>query len=71
MSGKPSIAEHPGFGDLSDREKEVLQMLIEGKSPKAIAFVIISTERTVDIHKNNILKKLGLDYTVDLTEFSS
>ena len=70
MSGKPSVKDHAGYGDLDDREKEVLQLMLEGKSPKAIAFMIISSERTVDIHLNNILNKLGLEHRKDLAQFA-
>jgi len=69
MNDKPSFAQHPGYADLDDREKEVLQLLSEGKTPKAIAFVITSSERTVDIHIKSILDKLGLEDRKELAEF--
>jgi len=45
---------------LTKREKEVLQLLTEGKSNKALAEVMGISEGTVKVHIKNILKKLGL-----------
>lgn len=50
-----------GFHTLSEREKEVLRLLAEGKSNKEIAGELFLSERTVKNHISNVLAKLQLD----------
>jgi DNA-binding NarL/FixJ family response regulator len=57
-------------GALSAREREVLQLLVEGKSSKEIAHVINVATRTVDLHRQNIMKKLDLYSVAELTKYA-
>ena len=45
---------------LSDRELEVLQLVVAGKTNAAIAAELFISERTVHRHVSNILSKLGV-----------
>jgi DNA-binding NarL/FixJ family response regulator len=48
------------LGDLSEREREVLGMLAEGLSNRAIAERLVVSGRTVETHVGQIFLKLGL-----------
>jgi DNA-binding NarL/FixJ family response regulator len=54
------LADHVSHSDLSAREREVLQHMLEGGSNKDIAAALFISEHTVNIHVKNILGKLGV-----------
>ncbi len=56
--------------DLSAREMEVLKLFAEGMSNRCIAEKLFISVRTVETHKNNIMKKINLKTTVDLVKFA-
>lgn len=49
------------YGGLTPREREVMRFLSQGRSNREIAESLFLSERTVENHVANILKKLGLD----------
>jgi two-component system, NarL family, response regulator NreC len=55
---------------LSSREREVLQMLAEGKTNKEIATVLELSVYTVDAHRGRIMEKLNLHSINDLVRFA-
>jgi len=64
---KPSAgAESP----LSGREREVLQMLAEGKSSRKIAGRLHVSVTTVDTHRKHIMDKLGFRSIAELTKYA-
>ena len=56
---RPERAE-PEPEELTEREREVLALLAEGRSNKEIAKALGVTERTVKGHVGNVLGKLGV-----------
>jgi DNA-binding NarL/FixJ family response regulator len=50
----------PPFASLTEREREVLGLLAEGRSNGAVARALWTTERTVETHVRHIFAKLGL-----------
>jgi two-component system response regulator NreC len=55
---------------LSSREREVLQMIAEGKTNKEIATVLNLSVYTVDSHRGHIMEKLNLHSVTDLVRFA-
>lgn len=56
--------------ELSGREKEILQLLTEGKSSKEIADILFLSFKTVDAHRKNIMDKLNLRTLPELTKYA-
>jgi DNA-binding NarL/FixJ family response regulator len=53
---------------LTQRQREVLQMVAEGKSNKEVAAMMKVTVKTIEFHKSRILKELGAHSTAELTK---
>lgn len=60
----------PGTEKLSPREKEVLQLLAEGQSTKAMAERLQVSPKTVDTHRQQLMRKLGLHSVASLTKYA-
>jgi DNA-binding NarL/FixJ family response regulator len=56
---------HDPIDDLSDREREVLALMAEGRSNRAIGERLVITERTVEKHVRSILAKLRIPESQD------
>jgi DNA-binding NarL/FixJ family response regulator len=54
------LAERMALPELSDREREVLQLMATGKSNQEIGTALGIAESTVKFHVNNIFSKLGV-----------
>ncbi|MEN6337921.1 MAG: response regulator [Phycisphaerales bacterium] len=54
------------FGDLSTRERDVLAEIVAGKTNKQMAQQFGVTVKTVEFHRANIMKKVGVDSLVEL-----
>lgn len=55
---------------LTDRPREVLQMLAEGRSLREIATLLQISYRTVRFHKVRIMEELGLSKNVELVKYA-
>ena len=55
---------------LTLRQREVLQLVAEGRSLKEIASILCVSVKTVEFHKTRIGKQLGLHTTADLTKYA-
>ncbi|HUX42848.1 MAG TPA: response regulator transcription factor [Rectinemataceae bacterium] len=58
------------FAALSARERSVLRLICEDKPPKAIAQELGISRKTVDVHKRNIMAKLGVKSDLGLARFA-
>lgn len=55
---------------LTDREREVLQLLAEGRSNKDVAALLNLSIHTIDTHRTNFMQKLGLHNTAEIVIFA-
>lgn len=66
-SGAPPVAQQPV---LTPRQREVLQLVAEGKSVKEIAQLLNISPKTVEFHKTHIMDQLDLRTTAELTKYA-
>jgi two-component system, NarL family, response regulator NreC len=55
---------------LSEREREVLQLLAEGKSTKQIALSLHVSAKTIESNRRNIMDKLRINSVAELTKYA-
>jgi DNA-binding NarL/FixJ family response regulator len=55
---------------LTDREKEILQLLAEGKSNKEVATLLDLSLYTVETHRSNLMQKLNLHNTAEIVLYA-
>jgi DNA-binding NarL/FixJ family response regulator len=65
-----SKTESGAFSYLSDREREVLQLVAEGKTSKEIASQLNLSIKTVEAHRMNIMEKLNIHTVAELTKYA-
>ena len=65
-----SKADLSGSEVLTDREREVLQLLAEGKSTKQIALKLHISVKTVETHRRQIMDKLDIHTVAELTKYA-
>ncbi|HTW63480.1 MAG TPA: response regulator transcription factor [Bryobacteraceae bacterium] len=55
---------------LTDREREVLQLLAEGRSNKEAATILNLSPYTIETHRQNLMQKLGLHNTAEIVLYA-
>jgi DNA-binding NarL/FixJ family response regulator len=71
----PRVEQQPALkgernSALTQRELEVLQMIVEGKSNKEIAAVLDLSANTIAVHRANIMNSLGIHKTAELVVYA-
>ncbi|MBW1759751.1 MAG: response regulator transcription factor [Deltaproteobacteria bacterium] len=59
------------YGRLTSREQEIMRLLAEGSASKEIAEKLFISPKTVENHRSNIMKKLGLHSTMELVRYAA
>jgi len=75
---KDILGELPGWpfgsgeasGELTDRQREVVQLVAEGHHIKEIAVILKISSKTVAFHKANAMRRLGIRSTAELTKYA-
>jgi two-component system, NarL family, response regulator NreC len=58
------------YETLTAREREILQMTAEGRTSQEIGDKLIISPRTVEVHRSNLMNKLGIKNQADLIRFA-
>jgi len=58
------------FSSLTQRERQVLQLLAEGNTTKQIAKSLFVSPKTVEAHRLNVMNKLSIDNVAQLTKYA-
>lgn len=67
---KKSQEEEELYNTLSNREREIFQMVVEGTSTKKIAETLCVSPSTVKSHRSNIMEKLKMDNLSQLIQYA-
>jgi len=68
--GMVSRADNDPYKQLTDREKDVFKLIVEGYSTQEIAGILVISPKTVAGHKANLMAKLDIDKQVDLVKYA-
>ena len=66
---RPGESKESAEHQLTERESEVLALVVEGKSNKEIARELVISPKTVSVHRSNIMAKLGVHNSVELVRY--
>ena len=67
---QPAESEKSAFSVLSQREREVLQLMAEGNTTKQIALHLHISPKTVEGHRLRLMSKLDIDNVAQLTKYA-
>src|SRR5262249_49472648 len=57
-------------GELTSRQREVLQLVTEGRSAKEIAAILRISRRTAEFHKARLMEALSVENTAELVQYA-
>ncbi|HLZ43355.1 MAG TPA: response regulator transcription factor [Candidatus Sulfotelmatobacter sp.] len=70
-AGPRKVERRDIAGDvLTSRERDVIQLLAEGKTSKEVAVTLNLSVKTAETHRTNLMRKLGLHSVADLTRYA-
>ena len=74
-SARAAFKAHDGFAErlatLTDRERQVMTLVVKGSSSKAVAKSLGISYRTVEVHRGHILEKLGVGTIPELIHLAN
>jgi DNA-binding NarL/FixJ family response regulator len=68
-AGRPVLADDP-YESLTERERQVLKLVAEGRSNKEVATLLDISVKTAMTHREHVMQKLNLHNRTDLTRFA-
>lgn len=70
IQGENELEDAPEKGRVTDREREILQLLAEGKSNKEVADILGISVKTTETHRAAIMRKLSLKSFSDMVRYA-
>jgi DNA-binding NarL/FixJ family response regulator len=70
FTGKRPITAEGDSQQLTAKEREIVQLLAEGKSSKEVADVLNVSTKTVETHRTNIMRKLGCHSVTEVVRYA-
>jgi DNA-binding NarL/FixJ family response regulator len=70
LVSQSSTPSSQSFSLLTEREREVLQLIAEGRSTKQIAYDLSVSSKTVESHRRQVMGKLNIRSVAELTKFA-
>jgi two-component system response regulator NreC len=70
LEGQKKAPVTSGYDLLTDREKQVFLLLVEGHSSAKIGDILCVSPKTVEKHRANITRKLGMSNPVDMVKYA-
>jgi len=64
------VAGRDPYQQLTDREREILKLVVEGHTARGIAEMLVVSPKTVEWHKSNLMSKLNIHSMADLVRFA-
>jgi len=61
---------HDAYEQLTDRERDVLKLVVEGYTTREIAETLVISTKTVEGHKTNLMAKLGIHNRIELFKYA-
>lgn len=71
LPAKEKVTSGSDYDTLTPREQEVMVLLAEGLSANQIAEKLFISPKTVENHRSNIMRKLGLHSTIELVRYAA
>lgn len=68
---KPARLEPVTIGELTEREVEILRLIVNGHTNRQIADALSLSVRTIEYHRSNLMGKLGLHTRADLVRYAA
>jgi DNA-binding NarL/FixJ family response regulator len=68
--GDANAVRPPAFHQLTAREREIIQLLAEGRSNKAVSALLGISVKTVETHRAAIMKKLSISSIAELVRYA-
>ena len=70
FAGRTAAVHEGGHGELSAREEEVIRLLALGYSNKEIAARLDLSVKTIESHRANAMRKLGISSRIDIVQYA-
>lgn len=66
----PQEGKSDPYSELTDREREMLKLVVEGYKTRQIADMLAITPKTVEAHKASLMRKLGIHSNLELIKYA-